>query len=81
MKPHVVLFTDICDFIDGIKGSIDSSTSGGIHKHRNIPLQNEKHRGEKTFDSVLNLRYFSLCDKKKKTKTIDDHNRTELPGL
>lgn len=39
MKPHAVLFTDVSNFIDGIKSSIDGGTSSGIHKHRNIPLQ------------------------------------------
>lgn len=58
MKPHVVLFTDVCDFIDGVKGSIDSGTSGGIHKHWNIPL-----RAKEKDDSGLNSSYvlFSPC--------------------
>lgn len=39
MKPHIVLFTDVGNFIDGIKGSVDGGTSGGSHKQWNIPLR------------------------------------------
>lgn len=53
MKPHVVLFTDVCDFIDGIKGSIDGGASSGIHKHRNIPLQTENIGGKKRLVTIL----------------------------
>lgn len=38
MKPHAVLFADVGNFIDGIKGSVDGGTSGGIHIYRNITL-------------------------------------------
>lgn len=53
MKPHVVLFTDVCNFIDGIKGSVDGGASGGIHKHRNIPLQTETTRGKKKTSATI----------------------------
>lgn len=60
MKPHVVLFTDVCDFIDGIEGSVDGGTSGGIHKHRNIPLQPENIAGKnKTLVTIW--AEFKLC--------------------
>lgn len=45
MEPHIVLFTDVCNFINGIKGSVDSGTSGGVHKHRNVALETENTGG------------------------------------
>lgn len=42
MKPYVVFFTDVCDFIDGIKGSVDGGTCRGVHKQRNITLEGKK---------------------------------------
>ena len=64
MKPHVVLFTDVCDFIDGIKGSVDGGASGGVHKHRNIPLSGgKKTRHWLQFWAEFKLLCsFSLCD-------------------
>lgn len=56
MEPHVVLLTDICDFIDGIKRSVDGGPGSGVHKHWNITLQNDK-RG-KNIPSSLN---WGLC--------------------
>lgn len=43
MEPHVVLLADICDFIDGVKCSIDGGAGSGVHKHWNVTLQDDKH--------------------------------------
>lgn len=39
MEPHVVLLADVCDFIDGVKGTVDGGAGGGIHIHGNVTLQ------------------------------------------
>lgn len=39
MEPHVVLNADVCDFMDGVEGSVDRGSSGGVYKHGNITLE------------------------------------------
>lgn len=63
MKPHIVLFTDVGNFIDGIKGSVDGGTSGGSHKQWNIPLwgKSTAHtKKKKTILGWIQVMFFSF---------------------
>lgn len=87
MKPHVVLFTYVCNFIDGIKGSVDGGTSSGIYEHRDMPLHTasiKKKERKKTLAQItgwIQLMFFfslSLLTSKRWAKTYFSNNAFPL---
>lgn len=61
MKPQVVLFTDVSNFVDGIKCAIDSGTGCGIHKQWHVTLRRHRnYRWIKIWVEIKNIQWVEI---------------------